>query len=157
MKAEAIRAGDIPGVQLRCRRDLPVPPEAAWEWLTRVERLQSWLCDRARVDLGPGGGLLLERAAEESLPLREEAETLGIEPPRRWTLSFRRLDAGWRAPTRLTLELTSTAAGSELSVLQQGFEHLSLSTCLTVWEEYRRRWRTACERLEAAISGPAGS
>ena len=39
--------------------------------------------------------------------------------------------------------------GCELDILQEGFEHLSLSTCLTVWEEYRRRWREAAARLAA--------
>jgi hypothetical protein len=32
-------------------------------------------------------------------------------------------------------------------VLQQGFERLSLSVSLTVWESYRTRWRIALSRL----------
>ena len=39
-------------------------------------------------------------------------------------------------------------------MLQQGFEHLPLSRCLTIWEAYRRRWREALARLaERAESG----
>jgi hypothetical protein len=49
--------------------------------------------------------------------------------------------------TRLTFELTPHGEGCELSVLQEGFEHLPLSDGLTIWEAYRRRWREALTRL----------
>ena len=58
-------------------------------------------------------------------------------------MAFERLDDGWQTATRLTFELTPRQGGCELSVLQQGFEHLPLSRCLTIWEAYRRRWRRA--------------
>ena len=80
----------------------------------------------------------------------ERGDTLEIEPPHRWSLAFRRLDDNWRAATRLTWQLHPKSEGCELDILQQGFEHLSLSTGLTVWEEYRRRWRAAAARLADA-------
>lgn len=144
---EAIRQGDIPGVQLRHRRRLGLPVEQAWGWLTTPELLERWVADRAEVRADGEVSLLLERAREESAPLRETGETLELSPPRRWVLAFRQIDSGWKNPTRLTLELHETPDGCELDVLQEGFEHLSLSTCLTVWEEYRRRWREASSRL----------
>lgn len=163
---EAIREGDIPGVQLRCRRWLPVPAEEVWRWLTEAEPLGRWLAGKARVKTGPGGGLELAGQAEDGSALREEAKTLAFEPPRLWVLSFRQ--PAWPAATRLTLELTpgETAPGEtpsrwaaglgpravcELSVLQQGFEHLPLSDGLTLWETYRRRWTEALDRLENAL------
>ena len=134
---EAIRQGDIPGVQLRYRRRLPLPVDEAWRWLA----------DRAEVRPEGETALVLERAREEAAPLRESGETLEIAAPRRWSLAFRQLDSGWKSSTRLTLELHDDPEGCELDILQEGFEHLSLSTCLTVWEEYRRRWRQATARL----------
>lgn len=148
---EAIRQGDIPGVQLRYRQPLPLGPEDAWEWLTTPALLERWLCSRAGVDLGAAGSLLLESPREEAAPLLERGETLELESPHRWSLAFRQLDQGWQAVTRLTLELHPDPGGCELDVFHEGFEHLSLSTCLTVWEEYRRRWRAACARLARAI------
>ncbi len=146
---EAIRQGDIPGVQLRCRQRLTLPAEQAWRWLTTPELLARWAGDRAQVRAHPEGALVLEQAREEAAPVREQGDTLELSPPRRWSLAFRKLDSGWQAATRLTLALSDTDEGCELDIFHEGFEHLSLSTCLTVWEEYRRRWREAAARLAA--------
>jgi uncharacterized protein YndB with AHSA1/START domain len=146
---EAIRQGDIPGVQLRCRQELAVPPEVAWRWLTEPALLASW-AGQARLEGGLDGVLELVSDDREG-PVRERGRTLEIVAGRRWVLAFERLDDGWEASTRLTFELTTRRDGSELSVLQQGFEHLPLSRCLTIWESYRRRWRRALALLAAAI------
>ena len=69
-------------------------------------------------------------------------------------MTFQRLEAQWPTPTRLIFELTPNTNGTELSVLQTGFAHLPLSDCLTIWETYRRRWRTALARLAAALATP---
>ena len=146
---EAIRQGDIPGVQLRCRQVLSVPAETAWRWLTEPALLARW-AGRARFEGGPEGALELElEAAGEAV--RERGRTLELAVAERWALAFERLDDGWETATRLVFELTPGDGGCELSVLQQGFEHLPLSRCLTIWEAYRRRWRRALERLAAAI------
>ncbi len=156
---EAIRQGDIPGVQLRRRQALPVAVEEAWGWLVEPLRLVRWLAATARVE-GEGREtvLLLEGTAEgaeesaASPPFRERGRTLEIDPPHRWVLAWERLDAGWPVTTRVVLHLHPTADGCELDVLHQGFERLPLSTCLTVWEAYRRRWRAALDCLAVAAS-----
>ncbi len=153
---EKIRQGDIPGVQLRRRRRLAVDPETAWRWLTEEARLSRWLAPAARVEPGAHGSLALEGATPEGEILRERGTTLELEPPRRWVLTFERLDAGWRSPTRLTLTVAPAAGGAEVDVFQEGFEHLSLTTCLTVWEAYRRRWSEALERLAGLTGSPRG-
>jgi uncharacterized protein YndB with AHSA1/START domain len=149
--AEAIREGDIPGVQLRRRQLLPVPIEEAWRWLVEPARLSRWLCERAEVVQGAGGSLRLYGLDEAGSRLEERGRTLEIAPPGRWILAFERLDAGWTSATRLTLEIARKRDGAELSVLQLGFHHLPLSLCMTAWEAYRRRWREALIRLAAAV------
>jgi uncharacterized protein YndB with AHSA1/START domain len=145
--SEPIRGGDIPGVQLRRRQPLRLSVEEAWRWLTEPPRLALWLAEEAVAAPVADGYLELRSATEGSR--RERGETLEISPPRRWVLAFRRLDAGWTAATRLALEVAPRPSGCELDVLQSGFQDLRLSVCLTVWEEYRRRWRGALARLEA--------
>ncbi|MFQ5349332.1 MAG: SRPBCC domain-containing protein [Thermoanaerobaculia bacterium] len=147
---EAIRQGDIPGVQLRCRQKLAAPPEIVWRWLTEPARIGAW-AGEARLAGGLEGVLELASEGRDG-PVRERGRTVELAPARRWVLSFERLDDGWEAATRLTFELTPLAAGSELSVLQQGFEHLPLSRCLTIWESYRRRWRKALALLAAVVA-----
>ena len=155
---EAIREGDIPGVQLRRRQRLALPREEAWTWLVEPAKLAHWLADEAEVEMGPAGSLLLKgsesRVDPPPGPWQERGRTVGIAPPELWVLAFERLDAGWSAATRLTLRLHALPDGSELDVLQHGFQRLPLSIGLTVWESYRNRWRAALARLAAAIESP---
>ena len=141
---EAIRQGDIPGVQLRRRQALAVSAEEAWRWLSAPERLALWLAEQA--EAGEGEITLTGEG------YRERGRTIDIVPPKLWVLAFERLDSGWNATTRLTLRVRALPAGSEVDVLQDGFQRLPLSACLTIWETYRRRWRDALSRLaEVAV------
>lgn len=144
---ESIRQGDIPGVQLRRRQDLPLALADAWSWLTEPEKLARWLAQEAEVEAGE----LRLRSGEPAC--RERGRTIERVPPGLWVLSFERLDAGWSAATRLTLRLHAAPAGSQLDVLQDGFQRLPLSMCLTAWEAYRLRWKEALARL-AEAAGP---
>jgi uncharacterized protein YndB with AHSA1/START domain len=146
---EAIRQGDIPGVQLRRRQVLALPLEEAWRWLTEPAKLALWLANEAEVQLGPGGSLVLRGAGGH-----ERGRTLEMIPPRRWAMAFERLDAGWPAATHLEINLHPVSGGCEVDVLQNGFQRLPLSTGLTVWESYRLRWRTALARLAEVASAP---
>lgn len=142
--SEAIRQGDIPGVQLRRRQDLTLPPAAAWRWLVEPEKLALWLATEAEVNPGE----LRLRGGEP--PFSERGRTLELTPPHLWVLAFERLDANWPAATRLILRVHEAPAGSQLDVLQDGFQRLPLSICLTVWETYRLRWKEALARLAEA-------
>jgi uncharacterized protein YndB with AHSA1/START domain len=148
---EAIRQGDIPGVQLRRRQALTLPPEEVWRWLVEPEKLALWLAEEVKVEPGPEGSLDLSgttpRVDPPPGPWREHGRTLDFAPPTLWVLAFERLDAGWSFTTRLTLRLSRTPGGSEIDVLQQGFQRLPLSTGLTTWESYRERWRRALGKL----------
>lgn len=142
--AEAIRQGDIPGVQLRRRQALSVSPEEAWRWLTEPDRLALWLAERVESE---DGEVRLSGPAGD-----EQARILESAPPRLRILSFEKPGEGWTAATRLTLQIHPAGSGCEVDVLQDGFQRLPLSIGLTVWEAYRRRWRDALARLaEVAV------
>jgi hypothetical protein len=147
-----IREGDIPGIQLRLRRRLPIDCAEAWRWLSEPRRLESWLAERVEVDAGPRGGIVLERAAAGAGGrVIEIGRTERYEPGRSWVLAFRKEDPKWEAPTRLELALLESDGGCEIDVFQRGFQHLAMSACLTIWEEYRRRWREALARLGGLV------
>lgn len=142
--SEAIRQGDIPGVQLRCRRALRWTPEDTWPLLTEASSLERWLCGRVEVEA--------TRAEWSQVPelepgFKEVVSLTSSREPQGLVLSLSR--PGWTVATRLEFELFEKPDGCELSVLHNGFEHLPLSLGLTVWETYRRRWRAALERLAA--------
>jgi hypothetical protein len=143
--SEAIRQGDIPGVQLRYRQLVAVASAQAWEWLTEPAHQVKWLADAVERE---GEALLLRRPESQE---GERVLTRELVAGRRWVASLERLDAGWEVATPLVFEVRQTAGGSELMVFQSGFERLKLSIGLTEWERYRKRWREAFERLETAI------
>ena len=146
----AIRKGDIPGVQLRYEKRFDLPPEELWRWLSEPERMKRWLAAEIEARAGAEEGWVLRDLDEAGGPLVEEMRSLAREGGRRWIAVFERKDDGWESATRLVVEIEGDGP-CELSVLQQGFERLNLSRCLTVWEFYRRRWRAAFERLASAV------
>lgn len=154
---DAIREGDIPGVQLRWRRTLPAAVEEVWPWLVESERLARWVGRDAELSTGAAEwGLEIATVDRRGRQQRERWRSLESAPPRRRVDALQRLDAGWDAATRVTLELAPTEGGCEIMVFQQGFEQLSFSICLTEWERFRRRWRWAFERLAERLGAADG-
>ncbi|MDX1384048.1 MAG: SRPBCC domain-containing protein [Thermoanaerobaculia bacterium] len=151
--AETPRRGDVPGIQIHLRRGFGESRSTLWSWLTEADRLRSWLADRAEVDLGEAGGFRLESLREDAGPVVETAKTLALEPESRWELEFRRDDPLWEGTTLLEWGLHDARDGCELEVFQEGFQRLALSSCLTIWEDYRRRWRACLDRLDLRLRG----
>jgi len=148
---EAIRQGDIPGVQLRVRQVLEVSIDEAWLWVTDSSRWSRWLCEEFGEGSSPGE--LHWRLSESGGPVTEVVAINRSEPPLLHEISLRR--DGWEAATHVLFEIGRGKPGdpnsSELSVFHRHFERLSLSEGLTVWEHYRRRWSGAADRLASAV------
>ena len=154
---EAIRQGDIPGVQLRCREALMVDAATAWEHLIEPRHLEDWLCRQAVMTAVPESEFEWRGCTELGEDSVEQGTILAAEPPRLLVATLRQ--PAWTVVTRLEIEIVADGQTCEISVLQRGFEHLPLSLGLTVWETYRRRWSAALERLErlARMTCPLGS
>jgi uncharacterized protein YndB with AHSA1/START domain len=150
---DRLRQGDIPGVQLRRRIELPLTPADLWPWLVSADRLERWLAARAEVGMQPGAIWELEATTRDGTMVLERLEVLDLEEPRRLRTTLERKEAGWGVATLLELSILPSRQGCELSVWQSRFEQLPLSLGLTAWELYRRRWREALRRLEMAAAG----
>lgn len=146
----AIRRGDIPGVQLRYEDTFPLTADRLWHWLTDPSLQRLWLADAVESVEDGEQRWVLDLEDEPRGSHVERVRTLSIDEPGTWISALERLDQGWNSATRLTFTVSPTHP-SELSVVQDGFQRLSLSECLTVWEHYRRRWRTAFGRLADAV------
>ena len=150
---EAIRQGDIPGVQLRCRQRLEVSAESGWRWLSESALAMTWLADRVDGDFAMGGRLDLSSHSDATGEVLEESgEVVALQHAQQCVLYFKQAHPKWDALTKVTLELFPQENGSEISIFHEGFEYLSLSECLTFWEFYRRRWRSALTRLAKAVN-----
>ena len=144
-----IREGDIPGIQLRTLRHLALGRDEAWRWLTEKTLAERWLADRVEIDPGPRGGWRLERDVAADDRGRDGADrALRGRSASGLSGSVRRTSGG-RHATRLEITLVDAAGGCDLDLLQVGFHLLAMSSSLTIWEEYRHRWRDALERLRA--------
>ena len=154
---EAIRQGDIPGVQLRVRQTLPVSIDEVWLWITESSRIERWLCDRVEPGKpSPSGPTTRWETLEpDGAAMIEVVHVVQSEAPLKLELAFHQL--AWDVPTHVRFEVGRAAPGeaesSELSVLHRHFERLPLSDGLTLWEFYRRRWRAALTRLLEASTG----
>ena len=146
----AIRRGDIPGVQLRYERTYPLTAEELWVWLTEPSLQRLWLADSVETTEDGEQRWVLGREDEAEGSYAERVRTLSVDEPSTWIAAFEWLDQDWKSATRLAFSISPTDP-AELSVVQDGFHRLSLSECLTVWEHYRRRWRTAFDRLAEAV------
>jgi len=154
---EAIRQGDIPGVQLRVRQVLPHSIDDSWRWITEPDRVTRWICDRIEPGKpSPSGPTERWVTLEpDGASTTEVVHVVASQEPLKLELAFHQLS--WDVPTHIRFEVGRGAPGdiesSEISILHRHFERLPLSDGLTVWEHYRRRWRGALDRLARASSG----
>jgi uncharacterized protein YndB with AHSA1/START domain len=100
--------------------DLHHPPEKVWRALTDPELLAEWLLPVVgqKLDLQPGAAFTLKTQPYPNWDGTVNCAFVEIEPGRKlsytWTVPF--LD------TVVTFELTPTAAGTRLSLVQSGFK-----------------------------------
>ena len=105
--------------------DLPVAPDAVWRAITQPEWLESWLADTVSIQLHPGGDARFVVDGET-----REGWVEAVRPPhdeRPGVLTF-----WWQAvgepASRVSLQLTPTAAGTRLRVVEaRPLEVLDLS------------------------------
>ena len=133
---------------MRCDVRLAASRTEVWQWITEADRLRRWLADE--VEVVGEGELRLTGVADDGGSTIERFQTVAEGEDTLLVVSFERLEQDWDSATKLSFTLTGDSP-CELTVLQEGFERLKLSRCMTDWEFYRRRWRSAFERLDAEI------
>jgi hypothetical protein len=107
-----------------------------WQWITEVDRLRRWLADEVE-EVGEGE-LRLTGVADDGDRRIERFQTVAEGEDTLLVVSFERLEQEWDSATKLSFTLRG-GSPCELTVLQEGFERLTLSRCMTDWEFYRRR------------------
>jgi hypothetical protein len=96
--------------------------------------------------------LRLERLQVDGGPLMETARMEEMIDRERLVFDFRREHPDWHSTTVLELSLRASGAGCEVELFHEGFQRLALSACLTIWEDYRRRWQAALEVLAELVA-----
>lgn len=98
--------------------DIPVPPSSVWQWLASEEALRHWLSPRLTIDLRVGGAYRLPRPDEETWI---SGTVLELVPEGRLVLSWLEEEAGWVHPARLVITLAATPAGTQVTLIHDGF------------------------------------
>lgn len=128
--------------QIETVLELPHPPEKVWQAITTADGLSQWFGDRVTVALAPGAAIRFEWDAYGVVSGVVET----VQPPT--AFSYR-----WRAhgvpeteamdeqnSTLVTFELTPTAKGSRLRVLETGFGGLHPALRETAVRENSSGW-----------------
>ena len=110
--------------------DIDAPPDVVWAIVTEERHLAGWFSDEAKIDLRPGGAMVLTWHGHGTYLARVER----VEPPH--TFAFRWVLREGAEPVRgsstlVVMTLTPNGAGTRLRVVESGFSDLS-------WPEHDR-------------------
>jgi uncharacterized protein YndB with AHSA1/START domain len=97
--------------------DLGHPPKKVWRALTDPELLTEWLLPIVELELEPGAAFTFKSQPQPGWDGLVNCRLLEIDPHRKlsWTWVVGNID------TVVTFELTPTASGTRLSLVQSGF------------------------------------
>jgi len=109
---------------------IAAPVERVWALLTEPEHVTGWFADAgAKIDLRPGGAMVMSWAEHGSVRARVEA----VEPPRRFAYRWAAHHAADMAEpvdvnsTLVEFTLTPEGDGTRLRVVESGFDTLDTS------------------------------
>ncbi len=100
--------------------DLQHEPQKVWRALTDPVLLAEWLLPTVGLELEPGAAFTFEREPMPNWDGRVNCRFLEIEPWRK--LSYTWVAGDMELDTVVTFELTPTATGTRLSLVQSGFK-----------------------------------
>jgi uncharacterized protein YndB with AHSA1/START domain len=98
--------------------DIQAPPSAVWRWFTTQESLRRWLGPELEIDLRVGGAYRLLGPDKETWI---SGSVLELIPEGRLVLSWMEQGGDWVHPSRLVISLVATSAGTQVTLLHDGF------------------------------------
>jgi uncharacterized protein YndB with AHSA1/START domain len=138
--------------------DIDAPPEVVWAIVTEERHLIGWFSDEAKIDLRPGGAMLLTWHGHGTYRARVET----VERPH--TFAFRWVLREGAEPvqsssTLVVMTLTPQGTGTRLRVVESGFSELSWpepDRCRYAGEN-AKGWIVELDELRAYAARAVGS
>ena len=129
---------------LHCDFEVAASPETVWQALTRTDVPNPHYFDAVlQAEMRPGGRWRF--VTDDLERLLAEGEILRLEPPRRFQQTFRAADLE-DAPSRITLEIETTAGGSRVTLTHDRFAGET-----TTYRRFRRAHPLALSALAALL------
>jgi uncharacterized protein YndB with AHSA1/START domain len=98
--------------------EIPAPPSAVWRHLATADALRHWLHPSLEIDLRVGGTYRLHGFDPDTWI---SGTVLEIVPEGSLMLSWLEENGDWVHPTRLTITLAPTPAGTSVTITHDGF------------------------------------
>ena len=98
--------------------EIQAPPSVVWRWLATQEALRQWISPNLEIDLKVGGAYRMLGADEATWV---SGVVLELTPEGALVLSWMEEGQGWVHPARLVIRLAPTPAGSEVTLVHDGF------------------------------------
>lgn len=114
---------------------IQVPPSHVWRWFATQEGLRRWISPNIEIDLRVGGTYRFLGPDDKTWV---SGTVLELVPERSLILSWLEEGSGWENPARLVLTVASTAAGTRVTVIHDGFEGIGRSDWDETAQDYER-------------------
>ena len=115
--------------------EINAPPSAVWFWLATQEALRRWISPNIEIDLRVGGAY---RFLGPDYKTWVSGTVLELRPEKSLILSWLEEGSGWVHPARLVITLASSAAGTRVTLIHDGFENIGRSDWAETAQDYER-------------------
>jgi uncharacterized protein YndB with AHSA1/START domain len=98
--------------------EIQAPPSAVWRWLATAEGLRRWISASLEIDMRVGGAYRLAEAGGDTTI---SGTVLELVAERSLVLSWLEEGGDWVHPARLSITLTPTATGTQVTLTHDAF------------------------------------
>jgi uncharacterized protein YndB with AHSA1/START domain len=115
--------------------EIKASPSAVWRWLATQEALRQWISPNIEIDLRVGGVYRFLGPDEETWV---SGVVLELTPERTLILSWMEEGQGWVHPARLVISLAPSRAGTDVTLVHDGFAGIGKTGWADAVEDYER-------------------
>lgn len=115
--------------------EIHAPPSAVWRWLATEDALRQWISPSLEIDLSVGGAYRFVGADEQTWI---SGRVLELAPEGSLILSWMEEGQGWVHPGRLVITLAPTPAGTQVTLVHDGFAGIGKPGWAKTVEGYER-------------------
>jgi uncharacterized protein YndB with AHSA1/START domain len=115
--------------------EIQAAPSRVWRWFATQEGLRRWISSNLQIDLRVGGGYRFLGPDDRTWV---SGTVLEFVPEKKLILSWLEEGSGWAHPARLVLTLAPTVAGTQVTLIHDGFEGTGRPDWPEMLQDYER-------------------
>ena len=115
--------------------EIQAAPGKVWRWFATQEGLRRWISSNLQIDLRVGGEYRFLGPDDRTWV---SGTVLEFVPEKKLILSWLEEGNGWAHPARLVLTLAPTAAGTQVTLIHDGFEGTGRPDWPEMLQDYER-------------------